>query len=344
MSTRIVAGEVAEALRAMPAGSFDACLCDPPYGLTANKQGGSGVRSINLRHPAGRARIGAGNGPGGFMGMRWDDRVPGPEVWAKVLRVLKPGAPLLAFGGPRTFHRLACALEDAGFLIGDTLCWLYGQGFPKGGNLKPAWEPITLAWKPGKKRPLAINTCRIPGPKGNGVWGSSNRNCKPGFIDSPGRQEYRSARHDSGRWPANVILDPQSAAELDAQTGTLHSGGFPDRRHADKTRNTWGKFNGHQCPPGWKNDAGGASRFFYCAKASKKERGEGNTHPTVKPVKLCEYLARLILPPSPDARLLVPFAGSGSEVLGARRAGWKEIVAIEREPAYLAIAERRLAA
>ena len=88
------------------------------------------------------------------------------------------------------------------------------------------------------------------------------------------------------------------------------------------------------------SDSGGASRFFYCAKASRAER-DGNTHPTVKPLALTEYLARLILPPRPGV-LLIPFAGSGSEVLGALRAGWPSVVGIEREAEYVAIAESRL--
>lgn len=91
-------------------------------------------------------------------------------------------------------------------------------------------------------------------------------------------------------------------------------------------------------------DFGGASRFFYCAKASRKERGEGNTHPTVKPLKLCEHLARLILPSNPNAKLLVPFSGSGSEMIGARKAGWKHITGIEQTEEYAKIAEKRMAA
>src|SRR5881227_386835 len=114
MNKRILTGDVSAVLRKLPDASFDGCFCDPPYGLS-------------------------------FMGKQWDRGVPSADVWAEVLRVLKPGAPLMAFGGTRTFHRLACAIEDAGFILTDTLCWLHGQGFPKGrAQLKPAWEPITL--------------------------------------------------------------------------------------------------------------------------------------------------------------------------------------------------------
>lgn len=112
---------------------FDSCVTDPPYDLTANKKGGSGVASVNLSNPYGRARIGTGNGPGGFMGMKWDGTGIGfnVDLWRQVYRVLKPGAYLLAFGGSRTYHRLACAIEDAGFEIRDQIQWIYGSGFPK---------------------------------------------------------------------------------------------------------------------------------------------------------------------------------------------------------------------
>ena len=99
---------------------FDACVTDPPYHLTTGKKGGSGPASVNLESPYGRARIGTG-----FMGKAWDggDVAFRPETWEVVSRVLKPGAHVAAFGGTRTFHRLACAIEDAGFELRDTLMW-----------------------------------------------------------------------------------------------------------------------------------------------------------------------------------------------------------------------------
>ena len=84
----------------MPAASVDAVVCDPPYGLS-------------------------------FMGKDWDHGIPGVAFWSAALRVAKPGAHLLAFGGTRTFHRLAVAIEDAGWEIRDTVMWVYGSGFPK---------------------------------------------------------------------------------------------------------------------------------------------------------------------------------------------------------------------
>ncbi|UST71109.1 DNA-methyltransferase [Pseudomonas moraviensis] len=168
---QIMVGDCLELLRQMPQNSVDSIVTDPPYGLTKNKKGGSGVASINIESPYGRARIGTGNGAGGFMGLAWDSDVPPVEVWAECLRVLKPGGYLLAFAGTRTQHRMACRIEDAGFEIRDMIAWIYGSGFPKSRNiaeqdmlgadsdqwagwgtaLKPSLEPITMARKPLEK-------------------------------------------------------------------------------------------------------------------------------------------------------------------------------------------------
>ena len=336
---RIITGDALTELRKLPAESFAGLLCDPPYGLSSAEK-----RNMRRMSPRASSRATAT----GFMGMEWDAVTPGSELWAEVLRVLKPGSPMLVFGGTRTFHRLVCAMEDAGFLIADTICWVYGQGFPKGhSQLKPAWEPITLAWKKGKRARLAIDASRIPTngktPTGSGKhvvrWGSATGMFEAGRGDTGG-----NVTHALGRWPANLILDPESGTLLDEQSGHLVSGNNPSKRSADKHRCVYHGWKGEQCLVNRGTDAGGASRFFYCAKASKKERGEGNTHPTVKPLNLLEYLAGLILPPNPEAKLLIPFAGSGSEMVAARRAGWKHVLGIEQERLYVKIAERRLAA
>lgn len=97
-------GDVERVLAGVADCSFDALLCDPPYGFS-------------------------------FMGKAWDYSVPSVDLWRECLRVLKPGAPLVAFGGSRTYHRLACGIEDAGFELRDQLMWLYGKGFPKSQNI-----------------------------------------------------------------------------------------------------------------------------------------------------------------------------------------------------------------
>ncbi len=301
MTARFITGDALTELRRLPANYFDGCLTDPPYGLAEN-------RSYRRACPRKSSRDKVASS--GFMGLAWDAIVPSVDVWVEVLRVLKPGAPLLAFGGARTFHRLACGIEEAGLALADTICWLHGQGFPKGGaQLKPAWEPITLAWKKGK-RSLAIDEARIGSGK---------------------------------RWPANVILDNAVAAELDHHSGILTSGNNPARRHSPKTQSVYGLGFGDQCLVRRPTNSGGASRFFYCAKASQRERG-GALHPTVKPLKLTEYLARLILPPlnRDERRLLVPYSGSGSEIIGAHMAGWDSVTAIEINPAYVDMSRARL--
>lgn len=169
-------GDCRDILPTLEPASFDACVTDPPYHLTQLSRGGH-ARTNNPDSPHGRHRI----GDKGFMGKQWDggDVAHDPETWRAVLRVLKPGAHLLAFGGTRTYHRLACAIEDAGFEIRDQVQWIFGSGFPKSLNvaneiaeagsaglfadrsaiesaqwngwgtaLKPAHEPIVLARKP----------------------------------------------------------------------------------------------------------------------------------------------------------------------------------------------------
>ena len=120
-------GDCIDVLKTLPDNSVDACVTDPPYALVGNSRKGS-PQPGDLNTPYGRS------GPSkkkGFMGKEWDGEVPGVEIWQEVYRVLKPGAHLLSFGGTRTYHRLACAIEDAGFEIRDQIQWIYGSGFPK---------------------------------------------------------------------------------------------------------------------------------------------------------------------------------------------------------------------
>ena len=146
MTVRLLQGDCRDVLKTLPDASVDSIVTDPPYELTTGKKGGTGTASVNLDSPYGRARIGTGNGTGGFMGQQWDATgiAHSVEMWSECLRVLKPGGHLLAFGGTRTFHRLACAIEDAGFELRDSVlnlhgggdcpwlaAWVFGSGFPK---------------------------------------------------------------------------------------------------------------------------------------------------------------------------------------------------------------------
>ncbi|HCF9557713.1 TPA: site-specific DNA-methyltransferase [Pseudomonas aeruginosa] len=405
-------GDCLQVLKTFPDNSFDSVVTDPPYGLTTNKKGGTGVASINLDSPYGRSRIGTGNGAGGFMGMKWDSDVPPVEVWAECLRVLKPGGYLLAFAGTRTQHRMAVRVEDAGFEIRDMIAWVYGSGFPKSKNLdgdrqgwgtalKPALEPITVARKPlvgtvaanvlaHGTGALNIDACRIPtdetlraGSGGiprrhdehvprtrSGEASAERRYIETGgtnFAMKPGPRGGDAA----GRWPANLIHDGsiEVVALFPADAGQAAP---LATRNSDKTRNSYGTFAVSPDAHFSQHDAGGsAARFFYCAKASRRDRNEGcehmerkplhwssgsqnpgsfqsdgtdktsqNNHPTVKPTDLMAYLVRLVTPPG--GKVLDPFTGSGSTGKAAVREGF-EFVGIEREPPYLAIAEARIA-
>ena len=385
-------GDCIAVMARMPEASVDAIITDPPYGLE-------------------------------FMGRDWDGfGTPlgfqtWTEAWAReALRILKPGGHLLAFGGTRTYHRLAAGIEDAGFEIRDCLAWLYGSGFPKsldvskaidkaagavrevvgeyavtrdfrdisggrygdkttqsssavaqvtepamdaarewqgwGTALKPAFEPIVLARKPligtvaqnvleHGTGALNIDGCRIGGNVPSVPQPKFSRDMQAGFGASDGRNGDMSSA--AGRWPANVTLDEDAAAMLDEQSGN-RPGMASQRRLSPAKPGIFGVGHGAETKPfeeGY-NDNGGASRFFYCAKASRKDRntnGAANTHPTVKPTALMRWLIRLATPPG--GIILDPFGGSGSTGVAARAEGVRAIL-IEREDEYLEIIRQRL--
>ncbi len=416
MTWKILEGDCLTVMQGMEAESVHSIITDPPYGLS-------------------------------FMGKDWDRGVPGCHFWQEAIRVAKPGAFLLVFGGTRTFHRLAVAIEDAGWEIRDTVMWVYGSGFPKSLNigkavdklqwnerkvvgyrrltgnagtpiklkggtfsvgvcvnmtgvkipitkgtsawegwgtaLKPAWEPIIVARKPidGTVAEnvlkwgvggINVDGCRIateednrrPSRGGNnGLNGTSTFKIRERKIEDRVKQ--------SGRWPANLIHDgSEEVVEL-----------FPNSVSSDRTRHnnqskTSGKENGANCYGKYNDidtcgysDSGSAARFFYCAKASKEDRGEGcddlpvgeppssgrskpaagrqnalgkprgNHHPTVKPTALMRYLCKLVTPP--DGLILDPFCCSGSTGKAALLEGFN-FIGIELQAEYCQIAEARL--
>lgn len=324
--TTIIQGNCLEILPNFPDNNFTNILTDPPYGL-------------------------------GFMGKKWDSTIPGDKYWAECLRVCKPGAMMLCFGGTRTFHRLTCAIEDAGWEIRDCLMWLYGSGFPKSHNnfglkgygtaLKPSWEPIILAMKPldGTYAQnvekwgiggLNIDACRI---EANGdCLARKNKPGKNGWKNSSGgnSRAVTDPIATGARWPANTLFDMEAAEMLDEQSGILKSGKL-NPVATPKSNAVYGKYNQANINS-FEENSGGASRFFYCAKASSSER-EGNNHPTVKPIKLLEYLLKLIAPLK-NSFILDPFAGSGSTCVAAKNLGL-ECIGIEINEEYYKIAIRR---
>jgi site-specific DNA-methyltransferase (adenine-specific) len=321
-------GDCLERLKELPDCSVDACVTDPPYGLS-------------------------------FMGKAWDYDVPSAEVWREVLRVLKPGGHLLAFAGTRTQHRMAVQIEDAGFEIRDMIAWVYGSGFPKSRNLagdwqgwgtalKPALEPITVARKPFKGTVAAnvlehgtgainVDGCRV-GTEGGcrtqeAYQGGNNLHCY-----GRGLNDQRSpAVAGLGRWPANLIHDG-SEEVVGLFPHTTSGGGNGVRSELPNTCMS-GKNYARTTTNGQPPSTGSAARFFYCAKASKADRGDGNGHPTVKPTELMRYLCRLVTPPG--GVVLDPFMGSGSTGKAAAFEGFR-FIGIEREAEYLEIARGRI--
>jgi site-specific DNA-methyltransferase (adenine-specific) len=277
----------------------------------------------------------------GFMGKEWDggDIAFNKEVWELCHELLYPGGHLLAFSATRNYHRMTCAIEDAGFEIRDQIGWLYGTGFPKshsmkkqleklgeieaskdweawGTALKPAWEPICVARKALDESSIARNVLKY----GTGALniddcriGTDSRTFLSKGIASGSHNLVGSKLNYNqgvktviGRWPANVIHDG-SEEVIDA---------FPS---------TYG-------------DEGSAARFFYCAKATEEDRA-GSKHPTIKPIKLMRYLTRLITPKG--GIVLDPFAGSGTTLQASVLEGFRPI-GIELDPQYIQDIERRM--
>jgi DNA modification methylase len=417
---RIINNDCIAAMKEMPDNSVDSIVTDPPYEL-------------------------------GFMGKSWDASgiAFNIEVWQEALRVLKPGGHLIAFSGSRTYHRMAVAIEDAGFEIRDQIQWIYGSGFPKslniskaidkgagaertmrvnerwaerypngpGGNLsgngqinqlqrivgnpiltsdpvtdqakqwqgwgtalKPAHEPMVLARKPivgtvaNNVLTYGVGGLNIDGARinpGEKVQGGGNGKASKGSSwngngdDSITREKVEP--HLAGRFPANVIHD--GSDEVVAL--------FPDTKAGVAKRgNSGGNNFGSDTPkPPLEDigyaDSGSAARFFYCAKASKRDRNEGldgfelkeagiknesgrgfsesdphkkimaaNNHPTVKPTDLMIYLCRLITPPA--GIVLDPFMGSGSTGKAAILEGF-DFIGIEQSAEYVEIAKARIA-
>jgi len=399
-------GNCLEVMKTMDSDSIDSIVTDPPYEL-------------------------------GFMGKSWDSSgiAFNVAVWQEALRVLKPGGHLIAFSGSRTYHRMAVAIEDAGFEIRDQIMWVYGSGFPKSHNiskgidkaagaereviktgfaygisvgqeaqgyrpadyvskqlsdvaitdeakqwqgwgtaLKPAHEPMVLARKP-LIGTVANNVLTF------GVGGLNIDGTRVGTDDNLGREVYQTQSWKNtstagvgsvnddwkiGRFPANFIHDgSDEVVALFPDTGK--SGVAVNRNRVgikpNEVYGSWGNLNEDV---GFV-DSGSAARFFYCAKASKKDRNEGldgfesrqvfgdeggtyqglsnskhpdrNHHPTVKPTSLMQYLVRLVTPP--NGIVLDPFLGSGSTGKAAMYEGFN-FVGIELTPEYLPIAKARI--
>jgi site-specific DNA-methyltransferase (adenine-specific) len=365
----ILHADCLDAMAGMEPESVDAICTDPPYGLGFMGKDWDTAGRLASVPPSVARRIADGSDVGrlgNYPGGKGQTAFDGPQMqrwhgaWAEAAyRVAKPSAYLLAFGGTRTVHRMTVALEDAGWIIRDMLVWAYASGFPKSkASLKPAWEPIVMARKPGPLRDLAIDACRIELAAGDRVdygvtktpaGGKHEGWARPWMQDQDdfNRRNAEAVERANalGRWPANVIL-----------TDDLFEPGVP------------GVVGGGE----------DYSRFFALPKADRAERepvpgmlprqavdakmglvhggpgeiGKGskegyeyhpaprrNVHPTVKPLDLMRHLVRLVTPTG--GTVLDPFLGSGTTGIAAEMEGFSWI-GIEKEAEYVAIAEARL--
>lgn len=317
---RVLRGDSLDVLAELPDASIDALVSDPPYGIDfqGRRWDGATIRE-SAAHRTGR-RLTPNQAFAAWA-----------QTWAsEARRVLKPGGHALAFGAPRTFHRLACGLEDAGLELRDVLMWLYGTGVPKsrklpGGRataLSPAWEPILLA----RRSPDGTVLANIE------KYGTGALN-----IDA--------CRVVGGRYPQNVAIEHDPDCTTDRCAASCAADQVDVAAVQAGTR-----------APG----AQPATRIFYSPKANRRERDAGcqqlpaqrhdifakrrdparNVHPTVKPLALMRWLIRLACPP--DGVVLDPFCGSGSTGCAAVLEG-RRFLGIEIDPAYQRIAAARIA-
>lgn len=344
--------------------SIDAIVTDPPYGLSKQPK----MEEVLKHWLAGDDYNATGSG---FMGKTWDSFVPGPSIWKEAYRCLKPGAWAVVFAGSRTQDLMALSLRLAGFEIMDTGMWLYGSGFPKSLDISKAIDKSL-----GAEREI-VGNYNVPGMAiQNVLQGAQNRNKytfdkysnEPvtdqakqwqgfGTALKPAYEPFILARKPlDGTYANNVLKHGVGGLNIDGCR--LPDGDrFPANVIHDGLDESWAK-------------------YFYCAKASKKDRDEGlenlsittagemtggreegsdglnspragagrttgarNIHPTVKPTDLMRYLCRLVTPP--EGLILDPFSGSGSTGKAAVLEGFN-FIGFEMDEKYCEIANTRI--
>ena len=271
----ILHGECQQALSEMEDDFFHACITAPPYG----------------------------------MGMdEWDHSVPTVDIWKDVYRVLRPGAFCLSFCSPELYHRMAVAVEDAGFRIKDQIMWMTTTKMPKHNRLKPAHEPIVVAQKPFK------GTIKDNHEK----WGC-------GLIDTDNTLIPWDKKPPTG-WVKSGAKR-RTFGKKGKTTGTQKEFGTVDANPAGRyPSNIIGEVQPeHQ-------------KYFYAPRATRKEKGDYNNHPTVKPVSLMSYLVKIYA--AEETVVLDPFCGSGTTGVACIKEN-RDFVGIDMTEEYVEISNKR---
>ena len=279
MTYNLICSDNISAMKQMESNSVDACITDPPYGME-------------------------------IAGVGWDHNVPPVDTWREVYRVLKPGAFVLSFCAPEFYHRMAVAVEDAGFRPLDMVVWMVTTKMAKANRLKPAHEPIFVAQKPldGSIKAnfekwgcgqINTTTTRVPWdgkPPTGWIKGGTQRRAFGGNVAKASEQAVKETEdaNPNGRYPSNII------------------GHFDEPEH---------------------------QKYFYAPRATRKERGEYNDHPTPKPIALMRYLTRVYAPTG--GLVLDPFMGSGSTGIASLQEG-RRFVGIDMTQHYVDISQRRI--
>lgn len=308
MTYAVLCGDVSEVLPTLAPESFDAVLCDPPYGLS-------------------------------FMQKIWDHGVPSREVWEAVARTLKPGAHLLAFGGTRTFHRLAVAIEDAGFEVRDCLSWLYGSGFPKSLDISKAIDKAAGAEREvvGRRTDGCGNTeASIHKSEGFAASRSAEFDVTAPATDAARQwQGYGSALKPAWE-PCIVAMKPTDGTFAENALRHGVAGLNVDGCRIGTVRGVPASISRNKNPNG---DFGPRSAGTVSDLDPNLGRWPAN-------LLLDEEAARLLDEMSGERKAGNSVRGDEPSIPamhdGALLAGWDEVVGIEREAEYVAIAEARL--
>ena len=330
MRSQILHGDCRDVLKDFPENYFDSCCTDPPYEL-------------------------------GFMGKGWDSRgiAYNVELWLEVFRVLKPGAHLVAFGGTRTYHRMTCAIEDAGFEIRDSLHWIYSTGFPKSLNVSKAIDKAAGAEREIVSRPrTAVGVFAHSGtgtPQDISKYADAYAITKPatpeadywdgwGTALSPSHEPIVLARKPFPRSVASNVLKHGTGAVNIEATRVGDAGRWSPNVLYSHSQDCNGEC-APDCPVAeLERQKHEASRFYPCfryqGKAPQRERPQGEAeHVTVKPLELIRWLVRLVTPL--EGLVLDHFAGTGTTGEACSKEGMSYVL-IEKEADYIPLIHDRL--